>query len=124
MIAVLLVAGYATRLYPLTKDKPKSLLPLGNKLIIDYILSDIDLVADISSIVLVSNGKFASQFEEWANGLDRTNKAPIKILNDKSTDDTNKLGAIGDIIFAMKQENIDEDLMVMAGDNIFTYDLV
>ena len=124
MIAVLLVAGYATRLYPLTKDKPKSLLPLGNKLIIDYILSDIDLVADISSIVLDSNGKFASQFEEWANGLDRTNKAPIKILNDKSTDDTNKLGAIGDIIFAMKQENIDEDLMVMAGDNIFTYDLV
>ena len=123
MIAILLAAGYATRLYPLTKDKPKSLLPLGKKLIIDYIVDSIDKLSDVTKIVLITNDKFAGQFQDWADKTDRTGKAPIKVLNDGTTDDSNKRGAIGDIIYTIEQENIDEDICVLAGDNIFTYSI-
>ena len=124
MIAILLAAGYATRLYPLTKDKPKSLLPLGRRLIIDYIMDSVDLIPDLKSVILVTNDRFASQFEQWASGTNREGKAPITILNDGTTDDTNKKGAIGDIIYTIEQMNIDEDICILAGDNIFTYDIV
>lgn len=123
MIAILLVAGYATRLYPLTKDTPKSLLPLGNKLIIDYIMDAIDEITDISSVVLVSNDKYYNKFIDWASLCNRENKAPITVLNDGTTDDSNKRGAIGDIIFAIDECKIDEDICVLAGDNIFTYSI-
>ena len=123
MIGILLAAGYATRLYPLTKDKPKSLLPLGDKLIIDYIMESVDSIKDITSIVFITNDRFATQFQIWADSQDRTGKAPITILNDKTTDDTNKLGAIGDIQYAIDTLGIDDDIVVLAGDNIFTYDI-
>ena len=123
MIAILLAAGYATRLYPLTKDKPKSLLPLGSKLIIDYIIDEIDKLPDVNRIILITNSRFAGQFGEWADSCDRTAKAPITVLDDGTTNNENRLGAIGDIIYTIKHENIDEDLAVFAGDNIFTYSL-
>ena len=123
MIAILLAAGYATRLYPLTKDKPKSLLPLGSKLIIDYIMDEIDKLPDLNRVILVTNSRFAGQFEDWASSCDRSGKAPISVLDDGTTNNDNRLGAIGDIIFTIKKENIDEDLAIFAGDNIFTYSL-
>ena len=125
MIALLLAAGYATRLYPLTKDKPKSLLPLGKQLIIDYIIDAIDELDDVTKIVLVTNSRFAGQFSEWADSVapSRNGKAPIVILDDGTTDDTNKRGAIGDIIYSIKEEKIDEDMVILAGDNIFTYSM-
>ena len=123
MIAILLAAGYATRLYPLTKDKPKSLLPLGNRLIIDYIMDSVDRIPDLNKVALITNSRFASQFEEWANSQDRTNKAPIVILDDGTTDDSNKLGAIGDIQFTIDKLGIDDDICILAGDNIFTYSI-
>ena len=123
MIAILLAAGYATRLYPLTKDKPKSLLPLGSRLIIDYIMDSVDKIPDVSKVVLITNDRFADQFSSWAESCDREGKAPIKVINDGTTDDSNKRGAIGDIIYTIEQEDIDEDICILAGDNIFTYSI-
>ncbi|HAW16054.1 MAG: NTP transferase domain-containing protein [Clostridiales bacterium] len=123
MIAILLAAGYATRLYPLTKDKPKSLLPLGSRLIIDYIMDSVDKISGLSKVVIITNDLFADQFSSWAEGLDREGKAPVVVLNDGTTDDTNKRGAIGDIKFTIDQLGIDEDVCILAGDNIFTYSI-
>ncbi len=123
MKVLLLNAGYATRLYPLTENMPKSLLPLGKKLIIDYILDSIDSLSDVSEIILISNSKFASMFQDWADSLDRTGKAPICVLDDGTNSPDNMRGAIGDIKFAIDEKNIDEDICIMAGDNIFTYDI-
>lgn len=102
---------------------PKSLLPLGKKLIIDYILDSIDSLSDVSEIILISNSKFASMFQDWADSLDRTGKAPICVLDDGTNSPDNMRGAIGDIKFAIDEKNIDEDICIMAGDNIFTYDI-
>lgn len=123
MIAILLAAGYATRLYPLTKDKPKSLLPLGDRLIIDHIMESVDKIPDLTKVALITNSKFYTQFSDWASSLDRDGKAPIVVLDDGTTDDTNKRGAIGDIIYTIDQLGIDDDICILAGDNIFTYSI-
>ena len=123
MKVLLLNAGYATRLYPLTENMPKSLLPLGKRLIIDYILDSIDELPDVSEVILISNSKFAGQFTDWAKSLDRSGKAPITVLDDGTNSPDNMKGAIGDIKFAIEEKNIDEDICIMAGDNIFTYDI-
>lgn len=123
VIAILLAAGYATRLYPLTKDKPKSLLPLGSRLIIDYIMDSVDKIPELTKVILITNSKFAGQFSDWAASQDRTGKAPIKVIDDGTTDDSNKRGAIGDIIYTIEQESVDDDICVLAGDNIFTYSI-
>lgn len=121
MKAIILAAGYATRLYPLTLDRPKALLPIGGKPILSYIVAQMEEIAELDEIYVVANDKFAAQFEEWAR---RTPcRIPVRILNDGTTDDTNKRGAIGDIFFAIEQEKIDDALMVIAGDNFFTYSL-
>ncbi|MCQ2515840.1 MAG: nucleotidyltransferase family protein [Saccharofermentans sp.] len=123
MIAILLAAGYATRLYPLTKDKPKSLLPLGNRLIIDYIMDSVDKIPGLTKVALITNSKFYTPFCDWAESLDRDGKAPIVVLDDGTTDDSNKRGAIGDIIYTIEQLSIDDDICILAGDNIFTYSI-
>lgn len=124
MIAILLAAGYATRLYPLTKDKPKSLLPLGSRLIMDYIMDSVDQLPDLTKIALITNSKFYPHFSEWAASQNRDGKAPIVVLDDGTTDDSNKRGAIGDIIYTIEQLNIDDDICILAGDNIFTYSII
>ncbi|MBR4284266.1 MAG: nucleotidyltransferase family protein [Anaerotignum sp.] len=121
MKAIILAAGYATRLYPLTLNMPKALLPIGGKPIIDHIVAQMDTVEDLDEIYVVSNDKFASHFEEWAKTVQ--SRVPIKVLNDGTTDDSNKRGAIGDISFVIDEMKIDDDLMVIAGDNFFTYSL-
>ena len=123
MIAILLAAGYATRLYPLTKDKPKSLLPLGSRLIIDYIMDAVDVIPGLTKVALITNSKFYAPFCEWADSQDREGKAPIVVLDDGTTDDTNKRGAIGDIIYTIDTLGIDDDICILAGDNIFTYSM-
>lgn len=121
MKAIILAAGYATRLYPLTLNMPKALLPIGGKPIIDHIVAQMDTVEDLDEIYVVSNDKFAGHFEEWAKTVQ--SRVPIKVLNDGTTDDSNKRGAIGDISFVIDEMKIDDDLMVIAGDNFFTYSL-
>lgn len=122
MKAIILVAGYATRLYPLTIDKPKALLPVQGKPIINYIIEQIDTVPMIDGIYVVSNHKFADQFNEWADGM-KSNGA-IKVIDDGTTDEDNRRGAIGDIFFTLERENVAEDICVIAGDNLFTFPLL
>ncbi len=122
MIAILLVAGYATRLYPLTVNTPKPLLPVAGRAMLDYIVDEIDTLPDITRIVLISNHRFATHFEEWAKVRREVNpNTPIVVLDDGTTDNQTRLGAIGDIQFAIDALGIDEDVVIVAGDNLFTY---
>ena len=121
MKAIILAAGYATRLYPLTLDKPKALLKIQGKAIIDYIVEQINTISDIDEIIVVSNNKFARHFNDWAAAAQ--SGIPIRVLDDGTADEDSKLGAIGDIAYAIDHGHIDDDMVVIAGDNLFTYPL-
>ncbi|MBP1757314.1 MAG: rmlA [Firmicutes bacterium] len=124
MKGIILAAGYATRLYPLTKDRPKALLPVAGRPILDYIADEMDTIDTLDQIIIISNHLFADQFQAWADARNAIGQGhPVVVLDDDSTDDTNKLGAIGDIQFVIDQMEIDDELMVIAGDNLFTYSL-
>jgi glucose-1-phosphate thymidylyltransferase len=121
MKAIILVAGYATRLYPLTKGRPKPLLPVGGKPMLNYIMEQIDRISEIDEVYLISNDKFAACFEEWAAGY-KTDKK-IVVVNDGTTSPETMLGAIGDIYFTVQKMGIDDECMIICGDNLFTYSL-
>jgi glucose-1-phosphate thymidylyltransferase len=108
--ALILAAGYATRLRPLTDDFPKGLLPVGGRPMVDWIVDNIR-EAGIDDIALVTNARFAAMFEDWADG--------VAIVDDGSTTNDDRLGAIGDIQFV----GLDDDALVVAGDNLFDYAL-
>jgi len=118
MKAVILAAGYATRLYPLTKDKAKALLPVGDKLMIEWIIDKIKDIPEMGEIIIVTNSKFYEDFNNWAEG-----KEGIQILNDGTTSNEDRLGVVDDIIFAIEKDNITEDLLIVGGDNLFEFDL-
>ena len=122
MNALILAAGYATRLYPLTLSKAKPLLPVGSKPIIEWLADHLIGLEDLRTIFIVTNAKFAKDFQAWADDYQHTQpKAQFKVINDGSTDDANKLGAIGDINLVLTRENImHADLLVLAGDNLFS----
>jgi glucose-1-phosphate thymidylyltransferase len=121
MNALILAAGYATRLYPLTLNKGKPLLEVGGKPIIEWLLDNLADVPGLGTVYIVTNAKFASDFQNWANGYQEQHREiTIKIINDGSKSDDDKLGAIGDINLVLMRENLtDEDLLVIAGDNLF-----
>jgi glucose-1-phosphate thymidylyltransferase len=121
MKLMILAAGYATRLYPLTETQPKPLLPVAGKPMIEHVLDNLAPIGDIDQVLVVTNAKFASHFQRWADGY-RATKARLNftIINDGSTDDSNKLGAIGDMRLVLKREKIKDDLIVVAGDNLFS----
>lgn len=121
MKSIVLAAGYATRLYPLTKDFPKPLLPVGNSTILDRLLSDIDGIADISEHIIISNHKFIAQFEAWKQKS--SYKKTIVLLDDGSTANENRLGAVRDLVFAIDSLHIDDDMLVLAGDNVLDFSL-
>jgi len=121
MKAIFLTAGYATRLYPLTLDKPKALLEINEKPILDYILEQVNTIPEIDEIYVVSNHKFFGQLSRWAKTA-QTDKKVI-VMDDGSTADENRLGAIGDIQFAIDKAAIDDDVLIICGDNLFTFDL-
>ena len=130
MKAIILAAGYATRLYPLTRDRAKPLLPVHGRPIIDYLVDQIHSLPDVDAIYVISNHRFAQQFRTWA--VDRKTRTPvsgrspipIEILDDQTTSESDRLGAIGDMQFCIDQHAIDDDLVVLAGDNLFTGSLV
>jgi glucose-1-phosphate thymidylyltransferase len=124
MKVIILAAGYATRLYPLTLTVPKPLLPVAGKPMIDYVLDNLAPIPGIDRIYVVTNAKFAGHFQQWSVDY-RANKAKLNftIVNDLSTDDSNKLGAIGDIHFVLKTQNVTDDIIVVAGDNLFSEQL-
>ncbi len=121
MECILLAAGYATRLYPLTKDKPKALLTLGGRTILDLVMEKIFEIKEISKIHIVTNHRFADNFNEWKKSY--TGKIPVNIIDDGTTDNDNRLGAIGDMHYVIKKENINDDIFVLASDNVFRFSL-
>ena len=122
MNVLILAAGYATRLYPLTETKAKPLLEVAGKPMIEWVLDNLAPIPDIETIYVVTNDKFATDFQDWADGY--TNRHPnlkFKIVNDGSRSDADKLGAIGDIRLVIARENLtQEPLIVVAGDNLFS----
>lgn len=124
MKVIILAAGYATRLYPLTLTQPKPLLGVAGKPMVDYVLDNLATLPGLDRVYLVTNAKFAEHFERWAENY-RATKAKLNftIFNDGSTDDSNKLGAIGDLNLILDREKIDDDIVVVAGDNLFSQTL-
>ena len=124
MKLIILGAGYATRLHPLTLNQPKPLLPVAGKAMIEHVLDNLKPIPEIDHIYVVTNSRFAEHFQRWAAGYSTRHKgAPITIVNDQTTDDSNKLGAIGDINLVLTEARIDDDIIVVAGDNIFSHSL-
>ncbi|PIN73381.1 hypothetical protein COV20_04075 [Candidatus Woesearchaeota archaeon CG10_big_fil_rev_8_21_14_0_10_45_16] len=121
MKALILAAGYATRLYPLTKNTPKPLLKVADKPLMEYILDKLAAVDDVESIYVVTNDKFYSNFMDWLEHY--TYDKPIKIINDYTKTNEARLGSVGDINHVIKTENINDDLLVIAGDNLFGFSL-
>ena len=125
MNILILAAGYATRLYPLTLTKAKPLLPVADKPMIEWVLDNLAPIPDIESVYVVTNNKFAADFQAWADDyVKRQPKLHFKIVNDGSMNDQDKLGAIGDINLVVNRENLTaSDLIVVAGDNLFSESL-
>jgi len=121
MKALILAAGYGTRLYPLTTSTPKPLLPIGTRPMIEHILTKIYAFPNLEEVYVAINEKFSSRFQSWKENFrsDRT----IHLVNDGSTADSNKLGAIADIELVIRRENLSSELLVVAGDNLFDFNL-
>ena len=115
-----MAAGYATRLYPLTLTQPKPLLPVAGKPMVEYVLDNLSPIGGIDRIYVVTNAKFADISRNGRIITATKAKLNFTIVNDNSTDDTNKLGAIGDIHYVLKTQNVDDDIIVVAGDNLFS----
>lgn len=117
MVCIFLCAGYATRMYPLTENFPKSLLEVKGKTILDYLYDDLKTNTDIKDYVVVSNHKFYDHFLKW--GEDKS----VKVIDDGSTTNDNRLGAVKDILFAIESLAIDDDILVLAADNLLDFSL-
>lgn len=116
MIAIILAAGYATRLSELAKQKPKHLLKVGRMLVIDHVMASIETLP-VSDVFLVTNNKFYDQFVEWSKGL--STDINVNILNDGTQSNQERLGIVGDICYAIKAGDINDDLFIAGGDNLY-----
>jgi glucose-1-phosphate thymidylyltransferase len=116
MKLLVLGAGYATRLYPLTRDRPKPLLPIGGRPMVDRLLESLEPIG-FDATYVVTNAKFAGQFRDWAAGTGAV------VVDDGTLSEEDRLGAIGDVAFVIDREEIDDDLVVVAGDNLFSEQL-
>ncbi len=119
MKCLILAAGYATRLYPLTKNSPKPLLKVGDKTILDWLLDDIKLSGEIDEYVVISNHKYAHHFDDWA----KTKPYKITVVDDGTSTNETRLGAVKDVQFAIEKLKLDSDLLVIAGDNLLDFSL-
>ena len=120
MKCLILAAGYATRLYPLTENFPKPLLVVKNKTILDWLVDDIYTSGKVDRFVVVSNHKFVGHFEKWAAGK----KQNLTVLDDGTSTNETRLGAVKDIQFAIDELKLDDDLLIIAGDNVLDFSLV
>lgn len=118
MKAIILAGGYATRLRPLTDDLSKCLLPIAGRPIVDWILDRIEEVAEVDAVHIVTNSRFAEDFRRWS-----ASKPDVTVHDDGTSSNDDRLGAIGDVSFTLDQAQIDDDVLVIAGDNLFDFDL-
>ncbi len=119
MKCLILAAGYATRLYPLTENFPKPLLKVGEKTILDWLVDDIDTLLAVDEYVVISNHKFAPHFEAWAAQKPQN----ITVVDDGTSTNETRLGAVCDIQFAIDKLHLDDDMLVIAGDNVLDFSL-
>lgn len=118
MKCLILAAGYATRLYPLTENYPKPLLKVGDKTILDWLIDDIDSSGEVDEFIVISNGKFAEHFCEWSMKRPKT-----VVVNDGTYTNETRLGAVKDIQFAIDLLGLNDDMLVIAGDNVLDFSL-
>lgn len=123
MKLIILAAGYATRLYPLTLNQPKPLLEVAGKPMIEHVLDNLAPIRAIDHVYVVTNNKFEGHFQRWADAYGADKQSNFTIINDGSTDDSNKLGAIGDLNLVLKEAAVEDDIIVVAGDNLFSESL-
>ncbi len=121
MKAVVLAAGYATRLYPLTENKPKCLLEVDGRTILDRLCEKLDAVEGLDEIVIVTNAKFYAQLSDWKKKSKA--KKPVRVLNDGTTSNDTRLGAVGDLGLAVREVPIQSDILMLASDNLFDQSL-
>ncbi len=121
MKGLILAAGYATRLWPLTKNKPKPLLDVKGKTMLEHIIKHFTEINGITAVYIITNEKFHHDFEDFVEGFKFP--IPIKVINDMTASNEERLGAVGDMKYAIKEAKIDDDLLVIAGDNLFEYRL-
>jgi glucose-1-phosphate thymidylyltransferase len=120
--AFVLAAGYATRMYPLTRDQPKPLLDVAGRPILSHLADRIERLAGLDEIIVISNSRFVDRFREWRDA--RAATVPVTVLDDGSTAHANRLGAVGDLAFALKHVPVGDDAwLVVAGDNLFSFEL-
>lgn len=119
MKCLILAAGYATRLYPLTENFPKPLLEVGNKTILDWLIDDIDTCGEVDEYVVISNHKFAHHFDAWAKNSSHN----ITVVDDGTSSNETRLGAVCDIQFAIDSLSLDDDMLVIAGDNLLDFSM-
>ena len=119
MKCLILAAGYATRLYPLTENFPKPLLDVGGKTILDWLVDDIAATGLCDGFVVISNHKFAHHFEKWAD----TKSVPVKVIDDGTETNETRLGAVRDVELAISELSLREELLVIAGDNLLSFSL-
>ena len=121
MKAIILAAGYATRLYPLTENKPKCLLVVGGRTLLDSIVAKIERVESCDEIIIVTNAKFYGLLNDWQKNAKR--RLPIRVINDGTTSNETRLGAIGDLGLALREARVHDDVLMMASDNLFDQEL-
>lgn len=127
MKALILAAGYATRLYPLTKDQPKALLPIGDKTIMDFLVEQLNTIKALHEVHIASNHRFVTHFQAWADEAAKDMRYPnlsFTVWDDHTTCDDDKLGAVGDIQYVIEKAGLDDDLLIAASDNFFTFPLI
>ena len=124
---IVIAAGYATRLGELTKNFPKPLLRIGESTILGRMLDDIDRIPEIDEHIIITNHRFAPIFDEWVerrsldNARNDRKGKPITIVDDGTETNETRLGAVCDLLFAMEKLDIDEDMLVVAADNILEF---
>jgi glucose-1-phosphate thymidylyltransferase len=123
MKAILLCAGYGTRLLPLTENQPKALLPVKGKPILNYIIEKIQNVKEISQIYVISNDKFYTSFAWWLTKNQKNFSKPINIVNTGSITIEDQKGGINDTLLAINENNLDDDLLIIFGDNLFSFNI-
>jgi glucose-1-phosphate thymidylyltransferase len=121
MKGLVLAAGYGTRLYPLTLDRPKPLLEIGKRTILERLLKKLEAVSSCHEVFIVTNARFYLLIKEWLKG--KSFRFPVDVIDDGTTSNEDRLGAIGDIDLVLEKKKIQDDILIVAGDNLFEFDL-